>query len=497
MTEKELEMIYNEAYRAVYWTAMSLLKNEEEAEDIVQDTFVTLIESYDTIKDKSKVVPWLKKIAANKSLNRLTRSKTVAVEDEFFEGVEDVSEDFLPDSLVESAETRKIIMDIIERTLSQEIRTTLILFYFDEMSTREIAQILGVPEGTVRRRLNFARNRIKKEVEKYEKENDTKLFGMAALPFLSKLFMKEAEQVPFKTMPASLTTALSASANAITNGAGQAASVAAKGAGRKAASAAAKGTGIMMNKLLIGGIATVVLAGTVTAGIHYFNSQKKDDPRNEQNAIENVVPTGTEDDFEQKHPSDATVVSDTEPSDDAPSASGSRDGIDPDAAVLLGTPVMNGHAINLPCTIGELKSYGFDFDEVIDEESVMMKYDQPDDYCAFTCHLQDPLPNTDSVSDDTVVIAIELFIIGTDLDFHGLELGMYETEFKAALGTPAYTAGRTVDHGKYYYYLGLGDVVYEFYCSELVVDPTKPQLVTFQFGTAEYMYKKTRLADVI
>ena len=179
------------------------------------------------------------------------------------------------------------------------------------MSTREIAQILGVPEGTVRRRLNFARNRIKKEVEKYEKENDTKLFGMAALPFLSKLFMKEAEQVPFKTMPASLTTALSASANAITNGAGQAASVAAKGAGRSAASAAAKGTGIMMNKLLIGGIATVVLAGTVTAGILYFNSQKKDDPRNEQNAIENVVPTGTEDDFEQKHPSDATVVSDT------------------------------------------------------------------------------------------------------------------------------------------------------------------------------------------
>ena len=110
MTEKELEMIYNEAYRAVYWTAMSLLKNEEEAEDIVQDTFVTLIESYDTIKDKSKVVPWLKKIAANKSLNRLTRSKTVAVEDEFFEGVEDVSEDFLPDSLVESAETRKNVI---------------------------------------------------------------------------------------------------------------------------------------------------------------------------------------------------------------------------------------------------------------------------------------------------------------------------------------------------------------------------------------------------
>ena len=40
MTDKELEQIYNEAYKAVYWTAMSLLKNEADAEDIVQDTFV-------------------------------------------------------------------------------------------------------------------------------------------------------------------------------------------------------------------------------------------------------------------------------------------------------------------------------------------------------------------------------------------------------------------------------------------------------------------------
>ena len=51
MTDKELEKIYNEGYRAVYWTAMQLLKSEADAEDVVQDTFVALIESYDTIND--------------------------------------------------------------------------------------------------------------------------------------------------------------------------------------------------------------------------------------------------------------------------------------------------------------------------------------------------------------------------------------------------------------------------------------------------------------
>ena len=254
MTDKELEKIYNEAYRAVYWTAMSLLKNEADAEDIVQDTFVTLIESYDTLNDKDKVIPWLKKIAANKCLNRLSRTKTDAVEDEFFDDVEAIAEDFLPDSIVESEEARKIVMDIINNKLSDDIRRTLILFYFDDMSTKEIAEALGVPEGTVRRRLNFARNKIKKEVEKYEEENDTKLFGMA-IPFLTKLFIKESEQVAIKPMPASLAN-LSASTEA-----------SGKGVNIKASTEAIKkGTDIMKTKILIGSIAAVVAVGA-TIGI--------------------------------------------------------------------------------------------------------------------------------------------------------------------------------------------------------------------------------------
>ena len=488
MTEKELERIYNEAYRAVYWTAMSLLKNEEEAEDIVQDTFVTLIESYDTLKDKSKVTPWLKKIAANKCLNRLTRTKTVAVEDEFFEDVEAVPEDFLPDSLVESADMRRVIMDIIEKSLSEDIRRTLILFYFDEMSTKEIATTLGVPEGTVRRRLNFARNKIKKEVEKYEEENDTKLFAMAALPFLSKLFIKEAEQVPLKAMPASLTTALSASSKALAKGA----------ATKTAASAAKKGTGIMINKFILGGIAAVVLIGATTAGILILSGQNKEKKESKakkdsvSQEIEKVVPTGP--DERESDPNAGTEVSQK----DVTAASEDTDiqsTVDPNAAVLMKSPVVNGYAINVPCTIGDLKSKGFQVDEVVDGEMVSMVYDEADNYYAFDCHLKEPVQDT--VSDDTEVIAIELFIIGTDLDFYGIELGMYEEDFKSVLGTPYCITGRTVDHGRYYYYLGLGDLIYEFYCSELTVDPEKPQLVTIQFGTQEYMYEKTRLADVI
>ena len=302
MDRKELEKIYNEAYRAVYWTAFSLLKNEDDAQDIVQDTFVALINSYDSIQDKSKIVPWLKKVAANKSLNHLTRTKTDNVEDEFFDTVETVPEDFLPDSLVESEETRKIIMDIINNSLSEDIRMTLILFYFDEMSTKEVAEALGIPEGTVSRRIHSAKKKIKKEVEKYEEENDTKLFMV--VPFLTQLFEKEAEQVPFKPIPASLLN-LSASTGA------------AEAAGSEIASQALKkGTEVMLKKIIITSV-SVVLVGAATAGIIYFatrknekNDVKKRAGKNEENEITAIDPDTEDTGSNGEDPSGAKSTSD-------------------------------------------------------------------------------------------------------------------------------------------------------------------------------------------
>ena len=213
MTNQELEKLYNEAYKAVYWTAFSILKNEEDAEDVVQETFITAFERYDSLNDKTKAVAWIKKIAANKSLNIVMRKRTINVGDEVLEETEDIGEDFLPDSIIESEEKRKIIMDIIRNSLSEDTAMTVILFYFDEMSIKEIAEALNIPQGTVLSRLNYAKKKIKKEVEKYEKENKDKLFAMG-IPFLTKLFEKEAEQVVFKPMPASLLSLTTASSKA-------------------------------------------------------------------------------------------------------------------------------------------------------------------------------------------------------------------------------------------------------------------------------------------
>lgn len=279
MTEKELEKIYNEGYRAVYWTAMSLLRNEADAEDVVQDTFVSFIESYGNIEDTTKVIALLKKIAANKSLNRLKSARTENVDDEVLENLETVPEDFLPDSIVESDAMRRIVMEIIENSLSEDVRRTIILFYFDEMSTKEISDLLGVPQGTVLWRLNFARKKIKKEVEKYEEESNTKLFAVP-LPFLTQLFNKEAEQVVIKPMPASLLR-LSASSSIGT---------ASAEAGKKIASeAVTKGTGIMIKKLLIGLAAVLAVGAIATVVLITLNHQKDKNEETSKNAIAEIT----------------------------------------------------------------------------------------------------------------------------------------------------------------------------------------------------------------
>ena len=323
MTEKELEKIYNEGYRAVYWTAMALLKNEADAEDVVQDTFVSFMESYGKLEDTSKCVALLKKIAANKCLNRLRLSRTEQIEDEVLENLETVPENFLPDSIVESDEMRRIVMDIIEKSLSEEVRRTIILFYFNEMSTKEIAEALGVPQGTVLWRLNYARNKIKKEVEKYEEESNTKLFAMP-LPFLTLLFNKEAEQVQIKPMPASLYR-LSASTEAASTEAGK----------KIASEVIRKGTGSMSKKIIIG-CASLLAVGAVT-GIILLNrnntTDKNEEPKKEEQTVvtsqdvsEKIIENSSEEPTEETtgiSKKETTTVADettSEPTDDDTSA---------------------------------------------------------------------------------------------------------------------------------------------------------------------------------
>lgn len=264
MNRQEQEKLYRETYKMVYWTCLSLLKNKEDAEDMVQETFIAAFEAYDTLNDKERAAAWIKRIAANKCINKLTRTRTVAVEDEFLDNVEAVPDDFLPASITEDKEKRSIMMNIISESLSDELQRTLILYYFDELSAREISELIGVPEGTVRSRLDYAKKKIKKGVEDYEKKNNDKLYAMG-IPFLTQLFVKEAEDLPFVPMTASL-PGLSASGSA-------------KIAKTVATTAIKKGSAIAVKKIVAGAVAATLVTGGVITGVYLYNAKNEEPVR--------------------------------------------------------------------------------------------------------------------------------------------------------------------------------------------------------------------------
>ena len=139
-----LEQIYNDTRPMVYFTALGLVHNEDDAEDVVQDTYVKAFQSLSRLREETAFIGWLKTIVVNIGKNRLKKKKpalfrTDEQESAMLESIEEVSEDFLPQEYVDQAEKRRIIREMIDR-LPDAQRTAVTLYYFDELPLSEVAK---------------------------------------------------------------------------------------------------------------------------------------------------------------------------------------------------------------------------------------------------------------------------------------------------------------------------------------------------------------------
>lgn len=73
--EEAFEIIYNKYEGLIYYIALSITKNKEDAEEVVQDTFVNMFNSINSYQEKNKFKQWLMQIARNLSYNKVTRNK--------------------------------------------------------------------------------------------------------------------------------------------------------------------------------------------------------------------------------------------------------------------------------------------------------------------------------------------------------------------------------------------------------------------------------------
>lgn len=260
--------LYNRTNNAVYNTVRFMIKDEDAVLDILQDTYIKAFSSLDQLEEAGKFESWVKRIAHNKSIDYLRKKKLIMFSDlvpEDSEEVLDFEDDHaenMPEMVIDRQETTRLIKEILD-SLPADQRTVISMFYYDELSVKEIAEELGIPEATVKSRLQYGRRKIETQVRELEKKG-TKLYGMAPIPFFLAV-LREAATVdaPSALLPGILTGGSGAG--------GTVGAVAAKTAGAvaKAAVGATVKTAIAAKIAAAVVIVTLVGGGTTAAVIHH------------------------------------------------------------------------------------------------------------------------------------------------------------------------------------------------------------------------------------
>ena len=166
--DKDAYEIIVQKYRdVIFATVCSIVKNHHTAEDITQDTFLEGYLKINTLIDKKKIGVWLIKIARNKCYNYLNRSPESRREvelDEFLPDTQSNAELITPENHFFDKYDRYVIERVL-KNLPDTHRNTTVMFYFKKYSRKKIAEVLNIPEGTVKRRLHDARVKLKREFE--------------------------------------------------------------------------------------------------------------------------------------------------------------------------------------------------------------------------------------------------------------------------------------------------------------------------------------------
>ena len=149
----------------LYRVAYSVVRHAEDAEDVVQETYIRVLRHAEKFADIRDPRVWLIRIAWNLSLDRKRRRKSASLEDNATSIMMHLPSRELPaDTLLAASQGHARVLKLVDKLPAKE-RQVLLLSALEELSTVEIASILKTTESTVRSRLFRARQRMRERLE--------------------------------------------------------------------------------------------------------------------------------------------------------------------------------------------------------------------------------------------------------------------------------------------------------------------------------------------
>ena len=171
------EELYRLTYKYAYFHARSILHDDDEAWDLVQETYIAVYQHIDSLREERYVKSWISGIVFNLGMKRLRKKRDLLVDEEndfLFDALEDENTDGSPEKALDSKETAAIVREVIDRLPALQ-KAAVIAYYFDEKSVSDIAREAMCSENTIKSRLNYARKAMKEGIEHKERQMGVKL----------------------------------------------------------------------------------------------------------------------------------------------------------------------------------------------------------------------------------------------------------------------------------------------------------------------------------
>ena len=152
-----MRALYLKHHVRVYRFVMRLVRSQTVAEDVISDVFLDVWRQAGSFEGRSAVSTWLLAIARFKALSVLRRKQDEELNDTGAAAVPDPTDD--PEVAIQKKDTGEILRECLN-ALSREHREVIDLVYYHEKTVEEVAEIVGIPEATVKTRMFYARKKL-------------------------------------------------------------------------------------------------------------------------------------------------------------------------------------------------------------------------------------------------------------------------------------------------------------------------------------------------
>ena len=154
MTNDEFNRIYNAYYKLLLHVAFDYLNSKNDAEDVIQEVFMKLYESRKQFNDDEHLKYWLVKVTNNKCIDHLRhiKNKEMLISNDHIDILN--NQDNKEDSL------QRRVQEAIDK-LNINDKTIIVLYYYNDLSLKEISKVLSISEANVKKRISRARIKLK------------------------------------------------------------------------------------------------------------------------------------------------------------------------------------------------------------------------------------------------------------------------------------------------------------------------------------------------